>query len=185
MEIIRAFFAIDLTVTLRTHLTEILAPFKTAHQDISIHWSEPEHFHITLQFIRAFAREDIHLLIENVKHSLRYSRRFKVKLHELELFPSPRYPRMIAISIEPNEALSVLAKQIGQGILATNYAIEKRPFRPHLTLGRFNKRPPENFSFAEVPAVNDINIIINKVFLYESHPQARCSRYLLLHEFNL
>lgn len=143
MEIIRAFFAIDLSASLREHIVEIMQPFQATHQDIPIRWSKPEHLHITLQFLKAFAREDVHLLIENVKRRLRYSKKFKVKLQELELFPSPRAPRMLALSVEPNETLTALAKQIGQAILATNYAIENRPFRPHLTLGRFNERPPE------------------------------------------
>lgn len=43
----------------------------------------------------------------------------------------------------------------------------------------------KNLSLAQAPAIDEIKLMVNKVFLYESHPQVGGSHYLLLHEFNL
>ena len=109
-----------------------------------------------------------------------------IQFGSVKLFPSPYRPRVIVLDVVPQEQLAELARRIGQGILATNYEIDDRPFRAHLTIGRIKHPHGLNLSFlSEFSNPNIEHVQVNEVVLFRSEPQEDGSMYTILEKLSL
>lgn len=177
--VIRIFFAVDLPPATKDRLREFITALKRQSKTNVIRWSKPENLHITLQFLAEVKSEDVVALIQNVKKEIStYHEQTPLRLGRLALFPDPYRPRVIVLDVAPQGALLALSQAIGRGIQNTRYAIEDRPYRAHLTLGRIKHPQGVNLSFisqAELPDVPQIEL--NEVVLFRSIPQPEGSVY--------
>ena len=57
----------------------------------------------------------------------------------LELF-DPAHPRLLALAVEPVPELVALQRAVAQAARRAEIALERRRFRPHVTLARFRAR---------------------------------------------
>jgi 2'-5' RNA ligase len=65
---------------------------------------------------------------------------FSASLEGMGTFPNRRSPRVIWLGLKGEvERLSLFRDALQQGLIEFGVKAEKRPFRPHLTLGRFRK----------------------------------------------
>jgi 2'-5' RNA ligase len=105
-------------------------------------WPRPEGIHLTLRFlgeVDAALDERARAEWERVAAECRP---FRVGLDEVGHFPPRGVPRVLWIGlleIEPGGALAALARQLEATARELGWAPERRPFRPHLTLGRARK----------------------------------------------
>jgi 2'-5' RNA ligase len=185
--VIRIFFAIDLPAATKAKLGTFIGALKKKSKSHSIRWTKPENLHITLQFLAEVKTEDLGELVENVRlHIEGAIQHGLIKFGTLQLFPNPYRPRVIVLDLTPQEDLATLSKLIGQGITSTRYAIESRPFKGHLTLGRIKNPQGLNLNFlseCESPMIE--NIELNEVVLFRSEPQPEGSTYLALERIAL
>ncbi|HAU1152463.1 TPA: RNA 2',3'-cyclic phosphodiesterase [Legionella pneumophila] len=185
MNAIRAFFAISLPPSVQDNVSTNLEPLRQMVPIHSIRWTKPIHLHITLQFLQRLETEHIQVLIERVSSELKRIKQFDLELGVLEWFPSPKNPRLISLSVGPQDRLRDLSRMIGQVIDSLNYPVEERPFRGHLTVGRvanFSSKLHQllQMKFPLIPPVP-----IDKFFLIESKPDKEGSNYFLLAQFDL
>lgn len=178
-ELIRVFFAIDLTTEATKSITHIMAQLQAHHKRKSIRWCQPQQLHITLQFLAAVKHEHLAALIKNVRAEIEMFLPFELELSELELFPTRYHPRIISLNMNPQEILKDLAQRIGRGILSTGYEVETRPFRGHLTLARLN-RVDKQFKLAEIKFSKIEKISVKEVVLYRSELHKEGSHYTIL-----
>ncbi|MHB1948550.1 MAG: RNA 2',3'-cyclic phosphodiesterase [Gammaproteobacteria bacterium] len=181
---LRAFFAIDLTLEIKQSIGEIIAQLQTTHKHRATRWSKPQNLHITLQFLISVKPEDIDTLLNNVRAEIATFSTFELELGALELFPTKYKPRIISMNISQQEILTELAKQIGKGILATGYEIERRPFRGHLTLARLNNIS-KDFALPEIKLPDLQALVVKEVVLYSSEPSRQGSYYSILGKISL
>lgn len=181
---IRAFFAIDLPESAKKTIADIIAELQKNTNNNTVHWTKPHHLHITLQFLEKINSRDISQLIKNVRTEFLEFPPFYLELGQLELFPTPSRPRIISMSMAPQETLANLAKCIGRGIIATDYLLETRPFRGHLTLGRLNQ-VGKHFSMENVFLATSEKIFVTEIMLYRSDPTSAGPNYTLLEHLNL
>lgn len=181
---IRAFFAIDLPQSMQNNILYVMEQLHEYIKNLNYSWSKPNNLHITLQFLKAVQPDDILKLIENVRQKLRNIQSFEIEFNHIELFPNLHRPRYITLIPAPNDTLNLVAKCIGEGILETNYAIEAREFRPHLTLGKIFDIPSEIKSFDKVPLGNK-KMLINEIIFYQSNPSKHGSIYIPLERIEL
>ena len=66
---------------------------------------------------------------------------FEVRLAGAVAFP-PRRARVIALDLAPHAPLAAAAEALERAAVACGFEPERRPFRPHLTLGRFKHSVP-------------------------------------------
>ncbi len=184
MQMIRVFFAIDLPEPIQDNLCHVIEQFHENKNDLHCHWIEPHHFHITLQFLKEMRADDIVKMIQNVRQQLQEIKPFEIELNHLELFPNSRRPRYISLIPTPNEILNQVAKCIGEGILATDYPIETRAYRPHLTLGRLYEIPSENLFF-NIELSMGIKFLVNEIIFYQSNPHEQRRCYIPLERIEL
>lgn len=176
---LRAFFAIDLTLEMKQSISEIISQLQTIHKHRATRWSKPQNLHITLQFLIAVKSEDIETLLNNVRIEIEKFSAFELELGEIELFPTKYKPRIISINLNQQEILAQLSKQIGHGITATGYEIERRPFRGHLTLARLNNID-KDFTLPDIKLPNMQKLAVKEVILYASEPSKQGSHYSIL-----
>ena len=181
---IRAFFAIDLPSTIKQQIDDFVSDLQQRVKRHAIHWVKQQHLHITLQFLEAIEAKDMPEVIAAVHTEIKTISAFNLHLGPMELFPTPYRPKIISLVAKPNESLAQLSAAIGRGMTATGYAIETRPFRGHLTLGRINvSHTPFVLPEIALPAMEDITV--RDIVLFRSEPRTDGSRYTLMEHFTL
>lgn len=180
--VVRVFFAIDLPETTKTHLGRCISLLKKQTQKHSIRWSRIENLHITLQFLGQVQTEHLPKLIENVKETLQQDRKkLSLTFGALHCFPSQYRPRVLVLEVNPQAELAKIAENIGQGILKTNYEVETRPFKAHLTLGRFKHAEAAKLDFLAAFSCPELGAIpLEEVILFRSEPHPEGSSYSVI-----
>jgi 2'-5' RNA ligase len=137
----------------------------------NIKWVDPANIHITLSFLGDTEEKRIKKLTNMLKESCSGLHEFEFLLAGTGVFKNYRDPRVIWVGIKSQEELSKLYDKIADGLNETGFGIEKRQFRPHLTLGRVKsvkdtetlKTVLEKYSDTEFQKVD-----VKEVILYES-----------------
>ena len=108
---IRAFFAITLSPATQAWVAGVIKQLEQVIPEQIIRWTKLEKLHVTLQFLQSIKCADIPRLIEQVELKLCEIDAFNLELTELELFPKPEHPRLIALKAgfgKHNNRLEVL-----------------------------------------------------------------------------
>lgn len=177
--VVRVFFAIGLAPEMKESLGQFTSALKKKAKPHTIRWVRPENLHITLQFLAEARSEDLGVLVDKVTSALAgLPRQSALTLKGLQLFPNPYRPRVIVLEVSPQDGLARLAEHIGVGMRAIGYAVEDRPFRGHLTLGRIKLPKDLDLRFLSEASVPDFGqIALSEVVLYRSEPRPEGSLY--------
>ncbi len=142
----RLFCALELPPELLAQLTEVQAAFKAATPRGSVRWARPQGIHITLKFYGDVAAERVPDLEAGLKRAAAAAGPIALTVQGLGVFPNPIQPQVIWAGLLGDVApITQLAAQVEAEGVALGFAAEKRPFKPHLTLGRVraNLRPAD------------------------------------------
>ena len=134
----RTFIAVRFSDEVIAALDDLQARLKAAvGSRAKIKWVEPGNIHLTLQFLGDVGVEVLEEMAGLLKEAFTDNPPFEVKLYSLGVFPSPRKPRVVWVGIQTGvlelKAVSDAVHQVTQDF---GFMREKRPFRPHVTLGR-------------------------------------------------
>jgi len=136
---IRSFLAFDLPPEIRLQIGEISRELKKSR--LPARWVREENIHLTIVFLGSIKENVVEDLKETVGSVTRGFTGFTVKLSGVGVFPSLRKPRVFWIGLGGDiEGLSRLRDELQKTLTVVGLQEEKRPFRAHLTLGRFKDR---------------------------------------------
>lgn len=185
--VIRVFFAIDLPEPVKEKLGAFISTLKKKSRTHGIRWTRSENLHITLQFLAETHTEDLQPLIHNVRARMEGAvKSSQLTFGALHLFPNPYRPRVIVLDVIPQDELVTLSRLIGEGLKDSNYEIENRPFRAHLTLGRIKQPQGINLSFLSECSVPEFEkLTVGEVILFRSEPQPEGSKYTVMEKLAL
>jgi len=186
--VIRIFFAIDLPENLKLQLGEFMVSLKKKAKSNAIRWTKAENLHVTLQFLAAVHAEHLTLLVKNVRAEIEGAiDHILLNVGDLNLLPNPYRPRVIVLDITPQTELAMVSQVIGRGIQATQYEIESRLFRAHLTVGRIKHAKGVNLDFLSEMHIPEMSpALIKEVVLFQSEPQPEgSSHYTVLERIPL
>lgn len=177
--VIRVFFAIDLPAPVKDALAAYLSTLKKQSKSHAIRWSRPENLHITLQFLAEVPPHLIESMVARVIEALAGTvKETRFSLGRLHVFPDPYRPRVIVMDVLPQVDLASLSRRIGEGIQTSGMAIEDRPFRAHLTLGRIKQPQGLGLGFLnDVPPPSLGELAVSEVVLFQSEPEPQGSKY--------
>ncbi len=134
-EVLRCFIAIKMPAEATERLREAQERLQAAEPEWK--WVDPTTFHITLKFLGYVERERLDLTWLNVQAVVQGTLQFSVALRGLGVFPGIRAPRVAWAGIsQGGEEMAALAVGIEEVCSRHGFEPEKRPFSPHLTLGR-------------------------------------------------
>ena len=102
-----------------------------------VKWVPAHQFHFTLKFLGEIAEPDAVRAMAAVERAVAGFAPFALALRGLGAFPGPARPSVLWAGLSDGGAeLARLATQVDREMSLAGFAPERRPFKPHLTLGR-------------------------------------------------
>jgi 2'-5' RNA ligase len=137
----RAFIAINLPVSVRQDLGEIVARIR--HAGPPARWVPPENLHVTIKFLDEIHQEQIRPILGALTLATGDHHPFELRLGGFGFFPNERKARIFWTGIESGfDTLKSLARDIDHQTAALGFSLETRPFSAHITLARLREPGP-------------------------------------------
>ena len=135
---IRVFIALDLPSWAKQALDEVIQKLRTDLPS-GVRWVDPSVVHLTLKFLGDIDSSSVADILEAMTSAVKATQgeRFGLRLSGLGLFPNPDQPRVLWAGLDGDlDALRALQERVDEAASQLGFAKERRPFTPHLTLGR-------------------------------------------------
>jgi 2'-5' RNA ligase len=135
---IRSFLAFELPPEIKTMVTGVFEDCRRSRLDVR--WVRPEGIHLTVVFMGNIKTDDLEDMGSEVGRVCSNFSPFQIALKGIGCFPNSRNPRVIWLGLDGDvDRMSRFRDRLQEQLLPFGIQEEKRPFRPHLTLGRFKK----------------------------------------------
>lgn len=107
---------------------------------LDVRWVRETNIHLTMIFLGDIRTEDIESIKEIPGEICEGHGPFAISMSGMGCFPNSRNPRVLWLGLKGDlERLSGFRDDLQRPLTTFGVKEEKRPFRPHLTLGRFRK----------------------------------------------
>ena len=180
----RLFIAIDTPPTVRPALIEVREQLKAERSEVR--WESDEKLHCTLKFLGETRQETVPRILTSLREVVRAGTPLTVTYAGLGCFPDHRDPRIIWAGIrETGGALTALARSIDMAMAQHGFELEKRPFHPHVTLGRVKGRRglKELLATLETITFDCPPVVIQEIMLVQSELRPSGSVYSVVERF--
>ncbi len=135
---IRSFLAFELPSEIKKQIIAVSKELKKTA--LPVRWVKTENIHLTILFLGSVDEDAISDIEEKVNVVVRGFSAFKIKLNAVGTFPHWKRPRVIWIGLDGDIGkLSNFRNDLQEKLKILGFIPEKRPFQPHLTLGRFKR----------------------------------------------
>jgi 2'-5' RNA ligase len=146
---IRAFLAFELPPEIKEQVRKISEQLKRSKLDIR--WAKPENIHLTIVFLGNVREGDLSAMGREIAQVCCGFYPFEIFLKGMGLFPDRRRPRVLWLGYDGDvERMSDLRDVLHERLMPFEIKEENRPFKPHLTLGRFRNPVRGNLQLDEV-----------------------------------
>ncbi len=166
---IRAFFALGLPASVRAELDRLVDGMRRQAWARPVRWVQSQNLHLTLRFLGDVSQHSLEDLTGRVGSAIEEREGFRLALEAIAPFPTWRRPRAVAVEMAPCGELESLAQAVESAVVAAGCAAEGRPFRGHVTLGRFRGRLPSAPAIAQT--LDGLEMCVDEVVLYRSRLQ--------------
>jgi 2'-5' RNA ligase len=184
---IRSFIAIDLPEKTRQQLGLIQEQLKQSKA--GVRWVKPSSVHLTLKFLGNIRSTEVEDIARAVAHEVRDEPPITLGAASLGAFPSQRKPRVIWIGMEGEvQRLTRIQSRVENALEPLGFVREKRPFRPHLTIGRVkDRRRLQSLidAMAELKIPEFDSFDVTEIILYKSDLRPTGAIYTKLHRMSL
>ena len=166
MSLIRVFIAIDLPAEVKSELAGLEAQLKKNSPAV-VKWVDPNGIHITLKFLGETSDAGIDELLQAIQEAVQGVSPFQLEVRELGSFTASDRTQTIWVGVKGAlDTLNQLQKNIEANTELLGYKREKRPYSPHLTLGRVRDtaRPSESLRLGKLlsettfSALHNVNV---------------------------
>lgn len=131
----RAFIAIEIGEDTREALRALTQRLRQGAGRVS--WVKPENLHLTLRFLGDVEEDALDEMADTLEEAYSRIGPFHAGVRETGVFPNSRRPSVVWAGVAAAAGKLEEAHAIAEaGARAIGIAPEKRPFRPHITLGR-------------------------------------------------
>lgn len=130
---IRSFIAIPLPAQIKTAAGKIQDRLKQSLPQVR--WTRPESMHLTLHFFGDLDQENLEKATAVMVSIESLFSPFFMTFSGVGAFPSPDQARVFWLGVK-SDRLADLHTVLNDRLNASGFPCEKRPFKPHLTLGR-------------------------------------------------
>jgi 2'-5' RNA ligase len=164
---------------LRACITETTRRLK---QDVAgVRWVGTENLHLTMRFLGQSSPVALEALGGPLRSAAAACPRCEAPVSALGMFPERGSPRVLWLAMELPGAVLRLQEACEAAAVAAGFEPERRPFRSHLTLGRFREQAPR-------PALPSLDLgpaRLDTLVLFQSTLQRAGAVYTPLQEFPL
>lgn len=137
MNSMRCFISIGLEPAIKKDIEFYIKKLSADDLFKGIKWVKSDNIHITLAFLGEISLNNINQISEVMKLASNKLDPFVVNLKGTGFFPNMREPKVFWIGVEKTPSLYRLKEEIDVGLEKSGIKFDRKPFAPHLTLGRF------------------------------------------------
>lgn len=181
---VRCFIAIDLPPAAKDYGRACINLLAGCLPSGAVRWADPQQLHLTLHFLGNAVSDTTVAAVKTagMAVALRVPR-FTLRLDGLSRLPKFGPPRVITVTCRDDSgALTRLRQEFGELLGRERIAVDQRPWRPHLTLGRVNHEC--RLTFPDTPQPPE-PLLITAAALYQSHLTPDGPKYARLATFPL
>jgi RNA 2',3'-cyclic 3'-phosphodiesterase len=179
--VIRSFIAVDVDPNVIASISRVIADLTPIIP--AMRWVPATNFHLTIKFLGDIQENSVYPIAAVLEEKLRLFPRFSINAKGLGVFPDLRRPRILWVGLTASPLLN-LAARVESALQPLGFLAEKRPFTPHLTIGRWRQfdRPPQALSeaWARWRDFEFGDSTIDKVVLYQSVLRPAGATYQIL-----
>jgi 2'-5' RNA ligase len=136
---IRAFIAFELPNELIGHVSGLLDQLRS--YSLKIRWVKPHHLHLTLKFLGNISESRIDPIKRLIQEVAKGGGPIRLFSHRIGIFQSLRKPRVLWLGLEGDvNEIWRIRQDLENRLAEIGFQRESRPFRMHLTLGRFKEK---------------------------------------------
>jgi 2'-5' RNA ligase len=177
---VRAFVALELPEAAREAIGALQARLRPRLGRIRL--VRPEGAHLTLRFLGETSPVRLASMREALGKTASLCPPFEARLGGLGTFPERGSPRILWLAVEVPDAVSSLQAACERAAVAAGFPPEGRPFRPHLTLGRWRERAER----PDLPEGTDLGLArVDALVIFRSELRPEGARYTALARFPL
>ena len=183
----RLFIAIELSPKQRHETLNLQHRLVNRLEGVS--WVKPEALHITLKFLGDSDPQAVDDIIKVMQDISLASNTFTFNLAGLGAFPSPTRARVLWTGVQEGaDELIDIASRLEESLTFLRFKHEKRPYHPHLTLGRI--RRPLAEGIVDHVIDDEKNYLsdrapVDSFILFESHLTRQGAIYKVLYKQSL
>jgi 2'-5' RNA ligase len=175
---LRAFIAAELPPDARACLARSIEGLREV-EGPGVRWADPAALHLTLKFCGEVPDDRVDELIERCAPRVRGIEPFEVSIGGLGAFPSAREARVIWAGITAGAGeLARLARKLDAACARLGVERERRPYQPHLTLGRL--REPRRVPIERLAGPSGIAFRVEDVVCFHSRLSPRGAEHVPL-----
>lgn len=175
----RAFVALELESDLRARLAQSLEGLRPSIPGVRL--LSADGVHLTLRFLGPSRGAQLEEIKTALAAAAAHSAPFAANVGGLGMFPERGAPRVLWLGLRTAPELGPLQAACERAARAAAFEPERRPFRPHLTVGRFRERVPR----PSLPALELGETTLRKLVLFESELRPEGARHTPLATFAL
>jgi len=185
---IRSFLAFSLPPEIRDVVGRVLGDLSGASRDVK--WVRPGSLHLTVVFLGDVDEASISSVKRAAADVCRAFAPFRLRVSGTGFFPNPRRPRVIWLGLDGDvEPMGRFRDALQEALAPLGFAPERRPFRPHLTMGRFRKGgfPDDRLNEALESHRNETSpeCVLPELVLFRSDLRPTGAVYTVLERFPL
>jgi len=179
----RLFAAIEIGSAAQSRVVDEQARLNETMRPSSIRWTKRDQLHITLVFIGEIAEEHAAKIVQSMRAAIPHPP-FRFELGGIGAFPPRGAPRALWIGVKSGAGQIIRVQSlVAERLEGVGVERERRPFSPHLTVGRWRESRPSDrlrTSSAEPPTLARVDV--NTVTLFQSRVSSDGSTYTRLVE---
>lgn len=136
----RIFIALDIPDNVKALLSHFIKKWQTAPHS-TVRWVNSLQLHVTLAFLGDITEELLKLVCNAAQEIACDTQPFTIAIFGTGVFPGPKNPRVLWCGCRGDiQAMETLQKNIQIALEGLGLTVEKRPFTPHITLGRMRSK---------------------------------------------
>jgi len=187
----RLFIALELPEQILTELTQTQTRLKVKAPFKSLRWAKPGGIHLTLRFLGDTPVDKVQRLSDVFESAIEPHQAITLISGRLGCFPNFKKPSVLFVHVEGQlDRLNALQKSIERTAVTLDYPPETRPYTPHLTLARIDRRAVRSEQrrtgeMAQEEKIKSLDWEANSVSLIRSELKADGAVYTTLRHFSL
>ncbi|MBN79703.1 MAG: RNA 2',3'-cyclic phosphodiesterase [Planctomycetaceae bacterium] len=141
MQKIRTFVAIATSSTIQKRATSLIERLRCS--DANVNWVKPDNLHLTLKFVGDVPNTEVSHVCRAVGNAVGACGPFSVSYEGIGAFPNRERPKVIWIGVgQGSDRLVQLHAAVDNSLSELGFLPERRPYQPHLTVGRLRRPVP-------------------------------------------
>ncbi len=137
---LRLFIAIELPPPVTAALHNLQTQLQAVTPPDVVRWTRPEAIHLTLKFLGDVPAGKQSAVEQGIIKAAHNQHPFNLSIGGVGSFPNSRHPRVVWVGLGgEQETLHTLRDAVESAVAPLGYPTDRRPFSPHLTLGRVRR----------------------------------------------